>query len=738
MIELLAPAGNIESFYVAVNNGANAVYLGLKDFSARKNADNFSDEELITALDYAKVMGVKVYCALNTLVKQSELQDFFGAIVKACSLGVDAIILQDIFLGKLIKKEIPDLELHLSTQAGINNVEGALIAKEYGFSRVILARETPIAEIKKITKIIETEVFIQGALCTSFSGHCYMSGYAGGNSGNRGLCKQPCRRTYSLNGANENYPICLADLSLGERINELIDAGVTSFKIEGRMRRAEYVGASVRYYRGIIYPNEKVDGDFSALKRTYNRGDYTEGLAFKQDKKFISSKIQGHIGESVGRIKKVLGNRILVNSNHKAVKGDCFKIIANGLEVGSAECVAPQKAGLTELVYKGKAEVGNEVRITTDVTLNKELLSAVGVRILDVEFSVAEGCKAYAKAFADGILVAESVSESAFPKATGTPLTESAVKEIFNKVAGYPFAVDNFSITIDGAPFGVRSVMNSLRRDLYDRAYKKLSERKVIDVGSIEIQSSASLKTNKAVAVIAEDFSFAKGNAPDICIFAPSDYNDKSSFERFFEFTQGAEKYLYIPSLLCTEDISIISKRIAGFDGIYSENPAGISFAKQLGVKLFIGVDFNLFNGLSASVASSEADRYALSKELTEREIYQSGHGNSAFVFTRGDIKVMELGYCPYGKNCSQCKAKNIGELCDYAGRKFPLRRIKLSRCYFEVYNCAELIYDDFNLSIYNFVLHGENDARARYRASVKEYRNLAETTAGHLKNKVE
>ena len=738
MIELLAPAGNVESFYAAVNNGANAVYLGLKNFSARKNADNFTEDELVKAIGYAKVMGVKVYCALNTLVKQVELKDFFSALTKAISLGINAIILQDIFIGKLIKEKLPNVELHLSTQAGINNVEGAIVAQEYGFSRVILARETPISEIKKITKIIETEVFIQGALCTSFSGHCYMSGYAGGNSGNRGLCKQPCRRTYSLNGAKENYSICLADLSVGERINELIDAGVSSFKIEGRMRRAEYVSASVRYYRGIIYPHEKVKGDFSALKRTYNRGNYTEGLAFKQDKKFISSKIQGHIGEKVGTIKKVLGNRILVNSNHKAVKGDCFKIISNDVEVGSAECVASQESCLIELSYKGKVEAYNEVYITTDVTLNKELLSAVGVRVLDVEFHATEGEVARAKAYADGVMVAESVTEDVLPLATGTPLSETIVKEIFNKVAGFPFAVDNFNININGAPFGVRSLLNALRRDLYEKAYAKLSEVNPVTCGALDITMQSPQKEQKTIAVIAEDFSSFGLEVPKVCIFAPSDYNDDDAFTSFLSYTRNVEKYLYVPSLLSTADIEILKARINGFDGIYSENPAGIKLAKNLGVKLFIGTDFNLFNGLSASVAREVADRYALSKELTEKELYQTEHAESAFVLTRGDIKVMELGYCPYGKNCAQCKAKTIGELCDYAGRKFPLRRIKLSRCYFEVYNCAELIYDDFNLSLYNFVLSSGKDVITRYNASIKEYRTITSTTSGHLKNKVE
>ena len=192
MVEILAPVGNLNNLISAINAGADAVYLGLKDFSARKSADNFDFEELKYAVAYAKTFNVKVYLTVNTLVKESELNDFLSAINTAYSCGVDAFILQDIFLGKFIKDIMPNAVLHLSTQAGVCNVFGAKLAKRYGFSRVILARETKLNDIEEICKIIETEVFIQGALCTSLSGHCYFSSFIGGNSGNRGYCKQPC------------------------------------------------------------------------------------------------------------------------------------------------------------------------------------------------------------------------------------------------------------------------------------------------------------------------------------------------------------------------------------------------------------------------------------------------------------------------------------------------------------------------------------------------------------------
>ena len=305
MTEILAPAGDKNSALAAVNAGANAIYLGLKEYSARSSAENFDYENFEEISKYCHAFGVKVYVAMNTLVKDGELKNFISSAVTAWNKGADALIISDIFLGKFLKENCPEIILHLSTQAGVCNAYGARLAKKYGFSRVILARETAIEDIEEIAKIIETEVFVQGALCTCFSGQCYLSSFAGGNSGNRGKCKQPCRKKYSIDreGFEDSaYRLSLSDLSVGENIDRLVGAGVASFKIEGRMRRPEYVSAAVKYYKNLL-KNVENSAALSDLKRTFNRGNYTKGLAFGQDKSFISSQVQGHIGEFVGIIK---------------------------------------------------------------------------------------------------------------------------------------------------------------------------------------------------------------------------------------------------------------------------------------------------------------------------------------------------------------------------------------------------------------------------------------------------
>ena len=377
MLEILAPAGNAECAKAAIDSGANAIYLGYSAFSARQSAENFNLDTLLETIKNAHFCGVSVYVAMNTVVKDGEVEEFLRTLLNVWNAGADAIILQDVLLGKAIKEKYPQIVLHLSTQAGVCTENGARFAKECGFSRVILARETPLEEIEKIAKIIETEAFVQGALCTCFSGQCYFSSFVGGNSGNRGRCKQPCRKLYSYDrsGFEEKaYALSLSDLSVGENIEKYIKAGVVSFKIEGRMRRAEYVAAAVRYYRALLDNASEKDklSALSALKRTYNRGNYTKGLAFGQDKRFLSTAVQGHIGEKLGVVKVVNGN-YLVESIFKPTMGDAFKILRGGKEIGGATFLKTQGRGFI-ISSKTRLKNGDGVFITTDTAVNARVL----------------------------------------------------------------------------------------------------------------------------------------------------------------------------------------------------------------------------------------------------------------------------------------------------------------------------------------------------------------------------
>lgn len=690
MLEILAPAGNAECAQAAINNGANAIYLGYSSFSARQNAGNFDDDALRTTIQTAHIHGVKVYVAMNTLVKEKELDAFIETLVSVWNMGADAIIMQDALLGRAVHEKYPQIILHLSTQAGCCSLNGARFAKESGFSRVILARETPLAEIKEIASCIETEVFVQGALCTCFSGQCYFSSFAGGNSGNRGLCKQPCRKTYTYdrNGFEEkSYALSLSDLSVGEDIQKLIHAGVVSFKIEGRMRRAEYVAAAVSYYRAIL--DEKTDAFsqcISDLKRTYNRGNYTRGLTFGQDKKFLSPLVQGHMGEKIGVV-KVINGKFFVDTSFKPMEKDAFKILREGKEVGGAFVGKQDKRGFW-LSTNARLKNGDGVFITTDQAVNERLLHRCKEKNLRVSLTFKEG--EFAIASAEGVSL---VSKERLQSANNHALTKEELCGCFLKTDGLPFQVEFENVEIEGAIFIPKSMLNAFRREFYALLLQSYANTEGRDYTFTSLRKSflGAVLEKQETAVIASTFD---GVQTDIAIYKADDYC--SALPISFK-TGNFKKYIFYPAFCTSED----EERLADFcrdgnvDGVYAENYGGLLFAREHGLKIFAGTGLNLFNSAAIDKLLRDFDvtYYALSKELNAEEIKELCT-EQAFVLSSGDLKLMDLIYCPFGKTCSACDKKGVYHLTDENQRVFPVRRYVATKgeCRFEVYNCARLI----------------------------------------------
>lgn len=274
--ELLAPAGGPESAEAAVLCGADAIYIGGERFSARANARNFSDDEIRETVKYCHLHGVKVHRAMNVMIFDSEIDELARAAEFSAECGIDALIVQDWGAAQIIRSVVPDMPLHASTQMTIHTVSGAEEAARLGFSRVVLSRELPLDVIREICKTgIETEVFVHGALCMCVSGQCYMSAAIGSRSANRGQCAQACRLPFNaLNDGSERYDLSLKDLSYIESISALADAGVSSLKIEGRMKRAEYVAAAVSACRSVLDGKEP---DMDALRAVFSRSGFTDG-----------------------------------------------------------------------------------------------------------------------------------------------------------------------------------------------------------------------------------------------------------------------------------------------------------------------------------------------------------------------------------------------------------------------------------------------------------------------------
>lgn len=280
MIELLSPAGSPEGVIAAVQNGADAVYMGMGAFNARRGAKNFTDEEFVKAVRYCHVRGCKVYVTLNTLVNDREMRDAVAAAKLASDAGADALIVQDLGMSYAIRCALPDIPLHASTQMSLHNLAGVEAAAEMGITRAVLARELSFEQIRFITKnaSIETEVFVHGALCFCHSGQCYMSALIGRRSGNRGLCAQPCRLQYSLGGRMDDHPLSLKDNCLVDQIRRLEEAGVASLKIEGRMKRPEYTGIVTGIYAKAIREQRNPDKEeMELLEKTFSRQGFTQG-----------------------------------------------------------------------------------------------------------------------------------------------------------------------------------------------------------------------------------------------------------------------------------------------------------------------------------------------------------------------------------------------------------------------------------------------------------------------------
>lgn len=677
MCEILAPAGSKENLITAINAGADAVYLGLKDFSARKSAQNFDFNELKFSVAYAKTFGVKVYVTVNTLVKDNEFLPLVNAINQAYSLGVDAFILQDVFLGKKLKELMPNIVLHLSTQAGVSNVYGAKLASSYGFSRVILARETTFEDIKLISKIIETEVFIHGALCSSFSGHCYFSSFVGGNSGNRGYCKQPCRKKYDyvVNGktVKSGYVLSLADLCVNDKIELLKEAGVKSFKIEGRMRSQEYVASTVKYYKKLLNTGKKDQDLFNLTVKSYNRGDFTSGLAFSQDKNFISDKIQNHKGLKVGVINKIVKDKLYLDCKEKFNNGDSFKIIRNGYEVGNATTINGQ------ILFKGNVKVGDLVYITKSVNLLNELNVEPLKKEIDVEVLAKVGEKL--KLSALGVSVE---SESALELAKTSKSTVDEILANLNKVDIYPFKI-KASIVTDNNAFIPKAILNNLRANLYSKLFFEKSFKIPYNIEYFEDFTTLNKIENERLNAIITDTLNRDFTSYTDVVYAPDDYSK-------IEIANKTDKriWLYLPPFLSNKDVEIVLKSVNNFYGIYADGYYGLQIAKELGLKLFAGSGFNVSNKFDVlELVKNGVTNIVASKELSFEEISKLNYKN-LFILT-GAIQIMDLIYCPFNKNCKNCEINSDFVLKDEANREFTVKRYKISDCRFKVYNCAKI-----------------------------------------------
>ncbi len=500
--ELLAPAGNMEALRAAILAGCDAVYLGGKHFGARSFAGNFSDEEMIEAISYAHLYSVRVYVTMNTLIYEDEVPPFLAYVEFLYRNHVDAIIIQDIGMLDLVRQTYPDLELHASTQMHIHNQEGVEWLEELGIKRVVLARETPLSLIKKIKEEtnIQLEIFIHGALCVSYSGQCLMSSLLNGRSGNRGTCSQCCRMPYTLkmNGKIVNlgkYVLSPKDLLGLSTLEELIKIGVNSLKIEGRMKRKEYVYVVTKLYRKAIdsyFEKGRIEilkEEIEELKKIFNRG-FTKGfLGGEKDREWIQEKRPNHIGIPIGKVIKVNRNLVTIKLTHSVKQEDGIRILGNEEDTGlilnkiyknkKLVCGANEKEEISFYV-KGHVEEDSIVLLTTDARQIEGIEQKLQreKRKVWIEGHLICREKRLSLTVNDGINQVREESPFLPEKAEKSPTLKVRIAKQIKKTGNTIFSFSRLDCDIQDGLFVSIQALNELRR----KTLKKLERKRMYEI----------------------------------------------------------------------------------------------------------------------------------------------------------------------------------------------------------------------------------------------------------------
>ena len=749
--ELLAPAGDIYSFEAAIACGADAVYLGLSDFNARRKADNFIVENLRECVKKAHFFGIKVYLTVNTLVKDGEFSELLSLVCSAVEAKVDAYIVQDLGVALCLKKAFPGIVLHASTQLGVHNLYGARQAEKFGFKRVVLSRETKLEDIRAIREGtgLEIEYFVQGALCVAFSGNCYLSAKESGASGNRGLCKQLCRLPYKaeLDGKTaEGYLLSAKDLCLANSLADLIEAGVTSFKIEGRMRRADYVGSAVKVYREILddlksneikdkRPEGKYkegDTDFirSTTSRTlriaYSRGEnYLTRAYLDEGTPFVIEKqYNNHTGIKVGTVRQV--RRFKSDLYEVTIQSDCELIAGDGLKFFSAEKAsvsgtkqtATSSGGVKEVASVGLGDVkkvgadiysfvtktqikeGWQVNLISSQAQNEEIKNAC--RKVDIDFEVYAVADEPLKIKASCYVGAKTISVEAVGdicgRAINAPMDEDALTAQVGKVGNSGFAVRSVRAVAKDA-FVPKSTINALRREAISKMTDALiSEREKNLAKTDEKALSDILNENLEIANASRKLRFIRSGVA----------NTGSSQTPMFGgvITDIRERAVLCPSEYSEKEINkMLGELGLSEDKVALQLPI-IANGKDLaviekllgelkGIKTLVSENIYGFEfadrgyKVIAGAGHNALNRFAYKalNQLGANEVLPSIE--SGELCYEDELPLMTFAHCPYktlfGNDCAHCTYKE-GLMLSREKRKYRVVRTKAHNCYFSLF----------------------------------------------------
>lgn len=651
-MEILAPVGKKESLIAAIQAGAQAVYLGGNLFSARASAGNFNEEELKEALRYAHSYGRKLFLTVNTLIKDDELPDAVDFVRRAWNFGVDAIIFQDPGLFYLVNRLYPEIELHASTQLSLHNKPMAMYFKEKGAQRLILARELSLKEIENLKGVADLEVFVQGALCICYSGHCLMSSLIGGRSGNRGRCAQPCRLDYSLYEGDQFVKkgslISPRELSLLDELPALERAGVMSLKIEGRMRSPGYVSEAVGIYR------KALDGevyDDQALKLSFSRQGFTKAYLYKKGGEDLISEFAGKSGIDLGVIQR---GEITLLSDLRRLDGVATPrggftvegILYKGEMV--EEALAGEKVSLLPKKYKE----GDLIRKTLDSGAQKKIKE-----LLQEPYKIKEALEVpFSFKLGEPMLLGHLQGE-VVQRAKTAPLSKERVLESLSKSDG-PLFIEAEIMDFEEGFVPIKQI-NELRRRFLEEAIEKRQRSRNLERKSLPLVKENRVPAMKYV-ILREKKNLdldLKGMQP---IYDPF-FKDPASMS--FSDIEPLEGYFIRVPGIVKENIEELCEKLLslkGLKGILTSNSGVFQLLKGK-IPLYGDYKLNLMNSYGMSLYD-ELEASLLSEELSKYELKNMKGKEAAMIYVYGPQEMMVMEYCPNkeGEPCSEpCRKKH-------------------------------------------------------------------------------
>lgn len=581
--ELLIPVGNKECLLAAIHNGADAVYLGGKKFGARAYSNNFDEQEMIEAIKLCHLYGVKIYVTVNTMIYNSEIEQVMNYLNFLYINNVDAVIMQDNGLIELTRKTIPNLEIHVSTQAHNHNKPAIEHYKQLGCTRVVFDRESSLESIYKLDVNIEKEVFVYGALCICYSGNCLFSALNGGRSANRGMCVGSCRLPYTLYKneikQKEGYLLSTKDLNTLPKLKEILDCNIDSLKIEGRMKSKEYVAIVTKTYRKLIdnyYEGKELlltKEDNEKLLKTYNR-EFTTGYLF-EEKNIINDKTSNHQGVKIGKVIGVNNKRITIELDSNLYQNDAIRFDKpnKGMYVNS---LYNNKGLLVSNISKGNiCQVDNKDRImikdllgsnvlkTIDTKLNEELNNIQEKKILvNISFKAFIGTKA-TLSITDNTNTIE-ITGNIVDKALNAPITKERIIEQLSKLGNTPYKLNKIDIEIDNNIFINLKELNELRRTATEQLTIKREGTPISDKQLTIKEYPYKTATKPKISILTrneDQLKLAISNNIDIIYTTDKNlynkYKDKNIYLRLDRVIEKHKEYKN-ENLLCTEFGSIV------------------------------------------------------------------------------------------------------------------------------------------------------------------------------------